>query len=77
MLTGQAGLRVVQPQAERGQLRIVMAARGGQRCAQPLQGGGIARAVVREQFLGLLLELAEIGAGGNALQETPPCINGR
>ena len=67
VFAGDARLRVVQAKVCRRQSRKALPTRGGQGCAQPLECGRLAETDLREQFLGLFLEVADIRPGGNAL----------
>jgi hypothetical protein len=67
VLARHARLGVVQAQGERGD-GVVRLARGGrQGLAESLEGGGVVGPVACKQLLGLLLQVADVGPGGNAL----------
>ena len=66
MLARDAGLGVVQPQVHGGQRRVIPARGCGQEGAQCGHGLGRAGAIGGQQLLGLFLEMAHVGPGGDA-----------
>ena len=66
MLARHGGLGVVQPQVHGGQRFIRAAPGSGQVGAQLLHGLGRACAIGGQQLLGLFLEMAHVGPGGDA-----------
>jgi hypothetical protein len=67
VLARHARLRVVQAQAEGCERGVGLAGGGRQGVAEAGEGRGVVGAVERQQVLGLLLQMADVGPGGNAL----------